>query len=124
MIKGSIMVTGGSWTRVQPHLCPGSSSAECGEVTELQRRVMGRLGETAVPGTVGERLDPCGSRFISLFPLDLSQIKIQLEKCFPFSLGRIQMSTSPGGTGLMTERPALRPEGQRVGSHSAVGSGF
>ena len=53
MIKGSIMVTGRSWTRVQPHLCPGSSSAECGDVTEPQRRVMGRLGETAVPGTVG-----------------------------------------------------------------------
>ena len=53
-------------------------------VTEPQHRVAGRLGETAVPEQWGKRLDPCGSYFISLFPLNLSQIKIQLEKCFPF----------------------------------------
>ena len=65
-------------------------------VTEPQHRVAGRLGEMAVPEQWGKRLDPCGSHFISLFPLNLSQIKIQLEKCFPFSLGRSQMSASPG----------------------------
>ena len=84
---------------------------------------MGRLGETAVPGTVGRTPGSMWLPFY-LFPLDLSQIKIQLEKCFPFSLERIQMSASPGGTGLMTERPAVGPEGQRVGSRGAVGSGF
>lgn len=58
-------------------------------------------------------LDPCSSSFISLFFLNRLQIKIPLKKCFPFSMGRGQMSTSPVKQAIGRDLHSA----WRVGSH-------